>query len=125
MPPKSTVSHQSDGKTELETHHSETIFCDMISPDEWKSSLPLVFQQDDVCLLSNSPTSPSNSIEDLVLELENSQQDIGNPFSEYPGKHIFSIIMILFVLIICLTYFSDLKIIFCTKCLLLKLMMVP
>lgn len=75
-----------ENKLELETHHSETIFCDMISPDEWKSSLPLVFQQDDACLMSTSSTSPSNSIEDLVLELESSQE-LGSPFTEFHGNY--------------------------------------
>lgn len=76
-----------ENKLDLETHHSDTIYCDMISPDEWKSSLPLVYHQDDICLMDNSPTSPSNSIEDLVLELESSQ-DMGSPFSEYQGKYV-------------------------------------
>ena len=79
-----------ENKLELETHqssHHQTIFCDMMSPDEWKSSLPLVFPSQYGVPTINSPTSPSNSIEDLVLELENSSQDeMGSPFSEFPGK---------------------------------------
>lgn len=66
----------------------------MMSPDEWKSSLPLVFQQNGVSSVANSPTSPSNSIEDLVLELENSSQDVdlGYPFAADPGNvYIFSL----------------------------------
>lgn len=63
----------------------------MMSPDEWKSSLPLVFQQNGACSIANSPTSPSNSIEDLVLELENSSQDVdlGSPFAGCPGKFVY------------------------------------
>lgn len=56
-------------KLELETHHSGIIFCDMVSPDEWESSLPLVPYQADSCKMSKSP-SPTNSLDNLVLELE-------------------------------------------------------
>ncbi|XP_046444821.1 uncharacterized protein LOC124194606 isoform X2 [Daphnia pulex] len=79
----SEMSLSSEHKLELETHHSSTIFCDMMSPDEWKSSLPMVLQQNDASGVP-SPTSPSNSIENLVLELENSNQDIdmGSPFTQ-------------------------------------------
>ena len=83
------MSLSNEHKLELETHHSSTIFCDMMSPDEWKSSLPMVFQQNDLTSIANSPTSPSNSIENLVLELENSSQDIdmGSPFNtQCPGN---------------------------------------
>lgn len=86
----SEMSLSSEHKLELETHHSSTIFCDMMSPDEWKSSLPMVLQQNDASGVP-SPTSPSNSIENLVLELENSNQDIdmGSPFTQCSGKFYF------------------------------------
>lgn len=62
----------------------------MMSPDEWKSSLPLALQQNDASVIL-SPTSPSNSIENLVLELENSNQDIdmGSPFTQCSGKFLY------------------------------------
>ena len=69
----SGTCHVNENKLDLESH-PETIFCDMISPDEWKSSLPLVFQQDDMSLMTNSINSPSDSIENLVLQLETSQE---------------------------------------------------
>lgn len=83
---KTSSPHTSESRLELESLHSETIFCDMISPDEWKSSLPLVFQQDDIHLLNNSPNSPSNSIENLVLQLESSQET-QNVSTESQGKN--------------------------------------
>lgn len=89
----SEMSLSTESQLELETHHSSTIFCDMMSPDEWKSSLPLVFQQNGACSIANSPTSPSNSIEDLVLELENSSQDVdlGSPFAGCPDNLLFKV----------------------------------
>ncbi|KAI9551568.1 hypothetical protein GHT06_021901 [Daphnia sinensis] len=87
------MSLSTDNQLELETHHSSTIFCDMMSPDEWKSSLPLVFQKNGACSIANSSTSPSNSIEDLVLELENSSQDVdlGSPFTGCPDNLLFKV----------------------------------
>ncbi|XP_057378974.1 uncharacterized protein LOC130701045 [Daphnia carinata] len=82
-----------ESQLELETHHSGTIFCDMMSPDEWKSSLPLAFQQNGACSVANSSTSPSNSLEDLVLELENSCEDVdlGSPFAGCPDNLLFKV----------------------------------
>lgn len=57
------------------TNTTSTIFCDMVSPEEWKSSLSLGFKEDDILLSGNSPSSPSNSIEDIVLEMDSTSQD--------------------------------------------------